>query len=453
MTFNRPSSNKASNHEAKNVLKSVSKNIDPTESSTQISEKNSPFGWYVGLRFAGAKSSNKLVNFISAISIFGLVLGVALLVVVVSIMNGFDRELRERILSVMPQVSVYHREGVEDWPTAYQQMLDLRAAKSAQAIAPFVHLEGMISINNEAKPALVYGVDPELEPAVSGVDRYLSEGALASLAGQPHAIILGSGLANSLDLEVGDGLTLVVPKPNRAGKAPGVRRLKLIEILHTGTELDHSFGVMHIDSASDLSAFPGKVSGFRWRIQDLFSAPELSFEIMSELPYGYYTSDWTRTHGNLHHAIQMSTSLVNLLLVLIIGIAVFNIVSTLVMAVVDKHSDIAILRTLGAGRRDIMAIFMVQGGLIGIVGTAVGLVVGILLTFGAQPLLELVENVIGTKILRSDVYPVSYLPTDIRLSDLLFIAFVSITLSILASLYPAWRASRVQPAEALRLDI
>ncbi|WP_317929191.1 lipoprotein-releasing ABC transporter permease subunit [Halioxenophilus sp. WMMB6] len=417
-----------------------------------MSRRTVSLPWFVGLRFGAAGKRSQLMGFISSISTAGLVLGVALLVLVVAVMNGFERELRTKILSVVPQVSLYHREGIRDWPKAIEEISALPAAKLAEAAAPFVQLEGLINQGKLVQPVLVYGIDDQLEPAVSHIEEFIGLATLKQLRDEPEAIVLGKALAEKLGLAVGDGLSLVVPKPNSAGRSAGVRWMTVIALLDTGTELDQSLGLMGLQAASELAPVPGTVSGIRLRLYDLFDASEVTSRLLNQLPYGYYGSNWMRTHGNLYQAVKMSSSLVWLLLVLIIGIAVFNVVSTLVLAVVEKQSNIAILRTLGASPAEILGVFMVQGLMIGVVGTLVGVAVGLLLTQVAGQVVNGVEWLVGSKLLTSEIYPVSYLPIDNRWQDVISIALTAIVLSLLASLYPAWRASRLQPADALRYD-
>lgn len=417
-----------------------------------MSNRNVCLPWFIGYRFSSAGRGSKLMSFISLISTAGLVLSVALLVLVVAVMNGFDKEMRTKILSLVPQVSIYHREGLEDWPATIQEIKNLPVAEQIIALAPFVQLEGLINFRQKVQPVLIYGIESELEKSVSHLELFLDDALLQKLTASPSALVLGADLANRIGLEVGDSFSIVVPKPNSRGRSAGVKNMQLVGLLHSGTELDQTLGLMGLESASDLSSNPGRVSGIRIRLSDLFSAPLTSREVITNLPYGYYASDWTRTHGNLYHAVQMSSNLVWLLLVLIIGIAVFNVVSTLVLAVIEKQSNIAILRTLGISPNQILSIFMVQGLLIGAIGTFLGVILGLLLTQVAAPVVEWIETISATKLLTSEIYPVSYLPIDNRWYDVAFIALTALALSVLASIYPAWKASRVQPADALMYD-
>ncbi len=406
------------------------------------------FSAFVGLRYAGARRRQQLVSFISGLSIAGMALGVGLLVVVLSVMNGFDRELREKILDILPHGAIYQRNGLEDWQQLGEQFL---AHKEVVGVAPFVELQGMLSVKQKTVPTAVYGIDPEQEMKVSAALRFVDGEVLRAL-GAGGAIILGSGVAQTLQADVGQKLTLLIPNRHRSGRAPRFRGLRVIGIIQTNTELDHALALTDLDTAKALTDNPAGVSGLRLKFNDLFEAPDWVYKQVRQLPYGFYGSDWTRSHGNLYHAIQMSKSLVGLLLFLIVAIAAFNVVSTLVMVVVDKQGDIAILRTLGASRWDIMAIFMWQGSLIGVVGTLLGLLLGLVGALGVQDAVQWLEVATGIHFLKSDVYPVSYVPSEPQWQDFLLVGMVALTMSFLATLYPAWRASKVEPAEALRFE-
>jgi len=403
----------------------------------------------VGLRYAGAKKRSQLVSFISGISIAGLILGVSLLLVVLSVMNGFDRELRERILGVMPQAAIYHRHGIDHWQQLQQQ---LEQHPEVDAAAPFVQLQGLASHRRQVSPVSVYGIEPSQESRVSIIESYLAPSLLRQLTAGPDTVILGRGLAEKLKISTGGKLTLVVPRKGQSRSAPRIKVLRTIGILATGTEVDNSLALVHLPLAMSLSDYPDRVGGLRLQVGDLFKAPRIAYELVRDLPYGYYGSDWTRSHGNLFQAIQMSKGLVGLLLFLIIAIAAFNVVSTLIMVVVDKQGDIAILRTLGASTGTIMKVFMVQGLLIGVIGTVIGLLLGVALSQVVTEAVAWVEQLFGIQFLKSDVYPISYLPSDLRVSDIALVGVVSLFMSFVATLYPAWRASRVNPAEALRYE-
>lgn len=407
------------------------------------------FSLFVGLRFAGARRRTQLVSFISAISIIGLMLGVGMLLTVLSVMNGFDRELRERILGILPHGAIYHRYGVDDWQALQQQLL---LNEEITAAAPFVELQAMLSAGKQVAPVSLYGIDSAEDAQVSVVDRFVAKGALERLQREPDVIVLGQGIAKKLKVDIGQKITVLVPSKSGDRSLPKIKALTLVGLMESGTELDHSLALMGLTAASELSSFPGRVSGLRVKVRDLFAAPEVIYQQVQHLPYGYYGSDWTRSHGNLFHAIQMSKNLVGLLLFLIVAIAAFNVVSTLVMIVVDKQADIAVLKTLGASRGDILSIFLVHGSLIGGVGTLLGVLFGVAGSYLAADLFSLVEQLFHVRLLDASVYPVSYLPSELQLGDFFLVSAVSLLMSLIASVYPAWRASRVAPAEVLRFE-
>lgn len=407
---------------------------------------------FVGLRYAGARRRTQLVSFISGLSIAGLMLGVGLLLTVLSVMNGFEKELRDRILGIMPHGAIYHRDGVEDWPALQQRLLE---NPNFLAAAPFVELQAMLSVGKKVKPTALYGIDVEEETKVSVIRDFVDAEVLQMLAhsnqGNNH-IVLGAGLARSLKLTTGDRMSVLVPNGRNTRELPRFKPMVLAGVIESGTELDYTLAIVSLDTASELSEFPGRVSGLRVKAADLFAAPDAIYRQVRSMEYGYYGSDWTRTHGNLFHAVQMSKNLVGLLLFLIVAIAAFNVVSTLVMVVVDKQSDIAILKTLGASRGDIMATFMVQGTVIGAMGTGLGLVLGVIGSLTAQDLVAGLESLLHIQFLDAEIYPVSYLPSQMQSADFVLVALVSLSMSLLATVYPAWRASKVEPAEVLRFE-
>ncbi len=418
----------------------------------------SGFSAFVGLRYAGARRRTQLVSFISGLSIAGLMVGVGLLLTVLSVMNGFEKELKDRILGILPHGAIYHRYGIEGWSELRQS---LEENPEIVAAAPFVELQGILTHGRKVKPAGLYGIDVVAESRVSMVDHFVDSDALQQLQSEAavdgsgatgKGIILGVGLAASLKAEVGDKITVLVPSGQSGRSVPKFQPFTLLGVIESGTELDHALALISLPVASKLSDFPGRVSGLRIKTHNLFEAPSVIYEQVKNMAYGYYGSDWTRTHGNLFHAVQMSKNLVGLLLFLIVAIAAFNVVSTLVMVVVDKQSDIAILKTLGASRQTIMAIFMTQGCVIGAVGTLLGVGFGVAGSLYAQQTVAWMESLLDIRFLNAEIYPVNYLPSQMQLGDFVLVAVVSLAMSLLATVYPAWRASRVAPAEALRFE-
>lgn len=403
---------------------------------------------FIGLRYTGASRNSQFVSFFSGVSITGLVVGVGLLITVLSIMNGFDRELREKILALVPQAAVYERGGISDWRELQSW---LEAQPQIESAAPFVQLEGLVSYQGKSEPVVVFGVEPADEVRVSRLAEFLSQEVLTSLETQTDQLVLGEAIAARLGVQEGEQLMLVVPG-ERPGVAPHIGYFTLLKILRTQTELDNSLSITHLTTAARFTAQPDKVSGMRLKVEDLFSARTIVWNALNQLGRDYYGTSWQNTHGNLYQAIQMSKKLVALLMSLIVAIAAFNVVSTLVMVVVEKQGDIAILRTFGASTGDIMAIFVVQGSVIGLIGTALGVVFGLLLTAIVQPLLQFFEFLFGVQFLKSDVYPLTYLPIEFTPNDIAQVAVTALVMSFLATLYPAWRASRTRPADVLRYE-
>lgn len=403
---------------------------------------------FIGLRYTGAPRNNQFVSFFSGVSITGLVVGVGLLITVLSIMNGFDRELREKILALVPQAAVYERTGISDWQ---ELQAWLEAQPRVEAAAPFVKLEGLVSYQGKSEPVVLFGIEPAEELRVSRLEEFLSPDIMTRLQAEEDQLVLGEAIANRLGVKEGEQLMLVVPG-ERAGVAPHIGHFTLLKVLRTHTELDNSLSITHLTTAARYTGQPEKVTGMRLKVEDLFSARDIVWNALTQLGRNYYGTSWLNTHGNLYQAIHMSKKLVALLMSLIVAIAAFNVVSTLVMVVVEKQGDIAILRTFGASTGDIMAIFVVQGSVIGLIGTLLGVVFGLLLTLIVQPLVQFFEMLFGVQFLKSDVYPLTYLPIEIAPDDIAQVAITALLMSFLATLYPAWRASRTRPADVLRYE-
>ncbi len=387
-----------------------------------------------------------LSSFLSMLSVLGMVLAIALLILVLSVMNGFDREMRENILSLVPQLTLNAWRPVADWQAPMEQLVD---EPGVEAVAPFVELQGMLLRDVAIETALIQGVDPDLQRRLSGLERVVQQDHLARFAADTNGMLLGARLVERLGVDVGDSVTLIVPAQS-GQTTPQFAVFTLSGAIRSDTELDESLAVVQLQKAISLSG--GGVHGFRVRLTDVFAAPQMGWRLIQGLPPGFYASDWTQTHGNLYSAIQMSRDLVILLLVSIIAIAAFNVVSSLVLVVLDKRADIAILRALGARPEHIRGIFLRQGLFIALVGTTLGTALGVLASLGATDAVALIEQWLGIRFLDTDVYPIGYLPTDLRLLDLLVINGVAIILCFVAALYPARRAARLPPAEALRHD-
>lgn len=398
---------------------------------------------FIGFRYSADRSGNQLVSFLSRLSMIGLILGVALLVVVLSVMNGFDREMRNRILALVPHITLQPWSTQEiDWQ---QLQKDVEAHSRVVATAPFVQGNAMLIKGGAVEPSIFYGVDPVAEKRVSRIQEYVDLDIL-----QPDAagVILGKALADRLKVDVADRVTLGVPQ------AEGRQNVRFVQmtvaaVVATGTELDQQLMLMHIDQARALFTEAPPVS-LRVSVDDVFAAPQIAWELASVHGRDYLLKDWSQQFGNMYHAIQMSRKLVVIMLLAVVAVAVFNVVSTLVMVVNDKRADIGILRSQGASQGDILRIFLTYGAVIGAVGASAGGVVGVLLALGVSDLVAGVENLFGLKLLQSDVYPINYLPSDVRIPDVVMVCVTAYVMSLLATIYPAWRASRMAPAEALR---
>lgn len=382
----------------------------------------------------------------------GLTLGVAVLILVLSVMNGFDRELRDRILGMVPHGAIMSSDAIEDWQPLAEQVL---AHPNIDGVAPFVNVQGMMSHRGRVQGVMVNGIDPEWERKVSILPDFMKEGEFDALSSGKFNVILGELLAKQLGARIGDKVTLIMPEASLtpAGVMPRLKRFTVSGIFAVGADLDVSFAYVHMNDAARLARIPGKVQGLRIQTDDLFKAPSIVWNLMFDLEGHFRASDWTRTHGNLFQAIQMEKTMIGLLLFVIVAVAAFNIVSALVMVVTDKQSDIAILRTLGMSPRSIMMVFMIQGSVIGVVGVLSGTLLGILFALTVTDVVAWIEQLMGIQFLNADVYFISYLPSQLKWSDVTLVATSGLIVSFLATLYPSYRAARVQPAEALRYDI
>ncbi|KPY83796.1 Lipoprotein releasing system transmembrane protein LolC [Pseudomonas syringae pv. helianthi] len=384
----------------------------------------------------------------------GLALGVVVMIVVLSVMNGFDHEMRTRVLGMVPHATIESADPITDW-----RGLAARVQENPQvlAVAPFTQMQGLLTHDGKVQKVLLNGIDPTEERKVSIIDHFIRQGQLDSLSPGSFGIMIGDKAAAKLGVVVGDKLTFVAPEVTvtPAGMFPRMKRFEVTGIFHVGAgEIDGFLGLTNLDDLARLHRWkPNQVQGLRLKFDDLFAAPRTSWEIARKLGENtFYSRDWTRTHGNLYQAIRMEKAMIGLLLLLIVAVAAFNIISTLVMVVNDKKGDIAILRTLGATPRQIMAIFMVQGTVIGVVGTLIGAALGILAALNVSAAISALEGLIGHKFLNADVYFIDYLPSQLMAQDVFQVCGAALVLSFLATLYPAWRAARTQPAEALRYE-
>ena len=410
-----------------------------------------PWELCVGLRYTRAKRRNHFISFISLTSMIGIALGVTALITVISVMNGFERELRERILGVASHATISGYDGaLEDW-----ESLSAIAETHAEVVgvAPFVESQGMLTHAGEVRGVLIRGVSPSLEPRVSEVGQFLVEGELESLAPGRFNVLLGRALALRLGVSVGARITLVAPRARitPAGVLPRMRRFTVSGLFEAGhAQYDTSLAVIHMEDAQRVFRLGRGVSGLRVKLADMFDAPRVSRELARSFGGRYWLRDWTQYHANFFRALKIEKTVMFVILTLIVAVAAFNLVSTLVMVVTDKESDIAILRTLGAGQSSILSVFVVQGTVIGIAGTMAGVAGGIALATHVETLVPAIESLFDVRFLSPDVYYISAVPSEMRWRDVTAVGAVAFVMSVLATLYPAWKASRVQPVEALR---
>jgi lipoprotein-releasing system permease protein len=408
---------------------------------------------FIGLRYTRAKRRNHFISFISGISMVGIALGVAALIVVLSVMNGFQKELRARILGVASHVQISGPNNqLADWPALVKAA---EARPGVVAAAPYVNAQGMLSNDGNVRGAIVRGIDPRLEDGVADIGRHMVAGSLERLVPGEFGIVLGSELARALRAYPGDRVTLIAPQGlvTPAGVVPRLKQFRVLGIFEVGMfEYDSGLALINLEDAQRLYQMDDRVSGVRLKLEDLFKSREVARDLVQSLGRGFYVSDWTESHANFFRAVQIEKNVMFIILLLIVAVAAFNIVSTLVMAVTDKQADIAILRTLGASPGSIMKIFMVQGALIGVIGTLIGVVGGVLLAFNIDVVVPFLERMLNLKFLSPQVYYITDLPSDPQRRDIVVIAVVSLLLSLLATLYPSWRASRVRPVEALRYE-
>jgi lipoprotein-releasing system permease protein len=412
-----------------------------------------PVELFIGLRYTRAKRRNHFISFISLSSMMGIALGVMALITVLSVMNGFEKEVRERILDMVSHLTVTDFEGrLENWPTVLKTT---KKHKNVIAAAPYIEAQGMLINGSNVNGSLIRGVLPKKEPAVSNVSSKMKAGKFTDLKPGKFGVILGQDLARILGVHMGDKVTMVTPSANvtPAGIAPRLKRFTVVGIFYIGMyEYDSTMALIHLKDAQRLFRMQGQVTGIRAKLNDLFAAPLTRDELQDRALSEYWVRDWSSYHANWFRAVKIEKRMIFLLLLLIVAVAAFNIVSTLVMVVTDKQSDIAILRTLGASPRSIMAIFMVQGAIIGFIGTLVGTVAGVSLALNLDTVVPFLEGIFGIRILDPAVYYISALPSDLHWDDVWMICIISLVLGLVATLYPAWRASQTQPAEALRYE-
>lgn len=417
--------------------------------------KNLPFEWMIGLRYtrAGKRSArNSFISFISLISMAGIALGVAALIVVLSVMNGFQKEVRDRMLSVLSHIEVFDASGsLPDWRvTAAEAMRN----KDVRGAAPYVEAQAMVTREDTVRGIMVRGILPAEEPKVSEVAKQVRRGSLNDLRPGEFNIVLGGELARALHIKLGDKLTLIAPQGQvtPAGVLPRLKQFNVVGIFEAGHyEYDASLAFIHLDDGEKMFRQTGP-SGLRLKVADMQQAPEVALSLSRSLSGELYIRDWSQQNRNWFAAVQTEKRMMFIILTLIIAVAAFNLVSTLVMTVTDKQADIAILRTLGASPASVMKIFMIQGALVGLLGTAIGVGGGVLISLNVDVIVPFIESLFGVQFLPRDIYLISALPSDLRWPDVWRIGGMAVVLAFLATLYPSWWAARVRPADALRYE-
>lgn len=415
-----------------------------------------PYELLIGWRYTRAGRGgrrNRFISFISGVSMLGIALGVAALIIVLSVMNGFQKEVRDRMLSVIAHVEVYAAGGVAlpDWHETAAAAMQHPAVRGA---APFIATQALVARGEEMRGAVVRGIDPAEEPKVTPLAAQLKDGALAQLVPGGWGLLLGGEMARALGVRVGDPITVVTPngQVTPAGVVPRLKQMTVVGVFDSGHfEYDSGLALMHIADAAKLFRTEGP-TGVQLRLADQQQAREVAAELQQGLGDGVVVRDWTRTNRNWFDAVQLEKRMMFIILTLIVAVAAFNLVSTLVMTVTDKRADIAILRTLGASPRSIMGIFMVQGAAAGVIGTLGGLLLGLAIALNIDVIVPALERLFQASFLPGSIYLITRMPSDPQSADIVPIAVISLLLAFVATLYPSWRASRVQPAQALRYE-
>jgi len=412
-----------------------------------------PYELLIGLRYTRAKRRNHFISFISLISMLGIGLGVAALIVVLSVMNGFQKELRTRILGVASHIQIAGINGeLSDWQSIAAQAMQDPEVKAA---APFVQQQAMFTVGNGVKGVLVRGILPDQEERVADFAKTIKSGSLDDLRPGEFGVVLGADLARALRVFVGDKVTVIAPQGTvtPAGVVPRLKSFTVVGIFEVGMfEYDSGLALIHMADAQKLYQMEDRVSGVRLKVDDLFQAPRIGRELVRYINADAWISDWTKSHANFFRAVAIEKNMMFIILSLIVAVAAFNLVSTLVMAVTDKQADIAILRTLGARPLSIMTVFIVQGALVGFIGLGLGIAGGVVLALNIDVVVPFIERMLGIHFLSKEVYYISDLPSDLQWGDVWGVTLIAFVLALLATIYPSWRASRVNPAEALRYE-
>ena len=415
-----------------------------------------PYELILGWRYTRAGRAtrrNGFISFISGVSMLGIALGVAALIIVLSVMNGFQKEVRDRMLGVVSHIEIYAPSGAA-LPDLARTLREVRAHPQVLGAAPFIATQALLARGEDMKGTVVRGIDPALEGAVTDLAGGLKRSALTRLLPGEFGIVLGGELARSLGVRQGDKLTLVAPsgQVTPAGVVPRLKQMTVVGTFDSGHyEYDSALVLLHVDDAARIFRLEGP-SGVRLKLRDLHQARAVAAELSRSLSGDLYVRDWTQQNRSWFAAVQVEKRMMFIILTLIVAVAAFNLVSTLVMTVTDKRADIAILRTLGASPRSIMGIFVVQGAMVGVIGTLAGLALGLGIAYNIDVIVPALEQLFHASFLPKDIYLISRMPSEPQQADILPIALISLVLAFLATLYPSWRASQVNPAEALRYE-
>jgi lipoprotein-releasing system permease protein len=408
--------------------------------------------FFVGLRYFLVKRRDHFVSFISTVSILGIALGVAVLITVLSVFNGFSKEIRAKILSITPHITLRNYYGpLKNW----QSVVDnLKNSKQIVGVAPYISDHGLLAYQGYTIPVVVLGIDTLQIENVYPLNNNIVIGSLSELIPEKFNVILGQDLANNLAIHIYDEVALIIPQVNISplGVMPRIKKFKVVGIFKSNTQYDQHHIFLNISDASKLYKLQSGITGIQIKLLDDLSAKKQAYQISEKFSHKYFVSDWTQDFNAFFEAIKMQKTVTWCILLLIVAVAAFNLVSSLIMLVTDKRPDIAILRVMGASSKEIMLIFMIQGTAIGIIGTISGLIIGLLLAYNITDLVNFIQNIFNVKFISEEAYFIGFVPSDIHVSDILWICGLSLFMSIIATLYPAWRASNVKPAEALRYE-
>jgi len=416
----------------------------------------SPLALYIGKRYASIRSRNQLIGFISLLSILGLSLGVAILITVLSVINGFDRELQNRILAMVPHITMYSGRSdalltSDDWSV---MATALEGTDHITGTSPFLQVEGMLVANGTSKGIVLSGVDPVAEQDISIIEEFITEGSFNGLDDRSYNMLIGAELAATLNVQPGDRVTLVstVVPITPLGEFTRKKQFTVSGIFQVGSQLDAGLAVAHVSDVQRVYRLGDAIHGLRIQVDDLFDVNAISDDIRQNISDDFMLSNWTWDYGNIYENIRLSKSLVGFLLSLLVAVAAFNVVVSLVMVVKEKRGDIAILRTMGTSLGSIRNIFLVQGLGIGLMGTGIGLVLGIIFSLTVSDIVSWLESALDMQFLSADIYPVNYLPSQLQANDLIVVSIIALSLTILATLLPASAAARIDPAEVLRYE-